>query len=633
MSNANFTPVFDGYSGQRPFRYWCQTVLPLVYDDSLSYYELLNKVVYYLNNVISDIANVECNTEKLLNAFEQLQNYVNDYFNNLDLQEEINKKLDEMSVDGTLAELINDEIFSSIQNQITTLNNGVTNLTNNKISKDEVGYVTMNSLSDEVKNAMLTPGAAVPTVGNQSITAAQIVNNTITSTKIQNSVLPVNLNAHGNNKITINRNTNTIKFSENFYLTTGGRTTIITGSPEVAYPTSGFYWITVSPDNLSTVNFPASRNANDYVLGRVYNGTFLFASEVNVEDTNSFTFDETHTSISDVTFTQRVIVDFASSTIKMPRKTKMFFNLLGKRITVNTIDDTQTDYQGDLSMDIQLGCVCYNTQTNMLVINSSYANIPANLIPIGCFNTSNNSANMIIPYTVISSTANLYACQTEIAAFGDSITAGAGSTRPYVDVIEKISGMRLLNYGIGSSAFAYNLAPGSQHVSGDGNTEQGTTQAVPENNTIKDRTITYIAQQNSADNILLFGGTNDFIYQTNLIGSGTAIERFEAALSDTISACLNAGKFVGVIGPLRRKVTTTYTYSLEQFNEAMKSVCKQYGVPFLNLYDSSGLDPNVDAIREKYFADGVHPNNAGSVKLGVQILAFVKQYFGIAQDL
>ena len=28
-----------------PVRYWCHKILPLVYDDSLSYMELLNKVV------------------------------------------------------------------------------------------------------------------------------------------------------------------------------------------------------------------------------------------------------------------------------------------------------------------------------------------------------------------------------------------------------------------------------------------------------------------------------------------------------------------------------------------------------------------------------------------------------------
>ena len=38
-----------------PLRFWCQKVLPLTYDNSLSYDELLCKVVNYLNNIIKDI--------------------------------------------------------------------------------------------------------------------------------------------------------------------------------------------------------------------------------------------------------------------------------------------------------------------------------------------------------------------------------------------------------------------------------------------------------------------------------------------------------------------------------------------------------------------------------------------------
>lgn len=34
------------------FRFWCYKVLPLVYDDSLSYYEILCKVVKYINGLI-----------------------------------------------------------------------------------------------------------------------------------------------------------------------------------------------------------------------------------------------------------------------------------------------------------------------------------------------------------------------------------------------------------------------------------------------------------------------------------------------------------------------------------------------------------------------------------------------------
>lgn len=99
---ANFTPTIHGYTGQGSFRFWCQTVLPLVYDDSLSYYELLNKVVNYLNNAISDISNAEYNIDELLKAYEQLQVYVNDYFSTLDVQIEINNKLEEMNQAGSL---------------------------------------------------------------------------------------------------------------------------------------------------------------------------------------------------------------------------------------------------------------------------------------------------------------------------------------------------------------------------------------------------------------------------------------------------------------------------------------------------------------------------------------------------
>ena len=34
------------------FRFWCFKVLPLIYDDSLSYYEILCKVVDYINKLI-----------------------------------------------------------------------------------------------------------------------------------------------------------------------------------------------------------------------------------------------------------------------------------------------------------------------------------------------------------------------------------------------------------------------------------------------------------------------------------------------------------------------------------------------------------------------------------------------------
>ena len=54
-----------------PVRYWCHKILPLVYDDSLSYMELLNKVVYKLNEVVNN------NNELPTYIAEQIKNYIN----------------------------------------------------------------------------------------------------------------------------------------------------------------------------------------------------------------------------------------------------------------------------------------------------------------------------------------------------------------------------------------------------------------------------------------------------------------------------------------------------------------------------------------------------------------------------
>ena len=90
----------------KPFRFWCQKVLPLVYDDSLSYYELLCKVVDFLNKLLEGEG-------ELASAFNELKEYVDNYFNSTDFYQIVDDKLDEMAEDGTLADLINQVILGS----------------------------------------------------------------------------------------------------------------------------------------------------------------------------------------------------------------------------------------------------------------------------------------------------------------------------------------------------------------------------------------------------------------------------------------------------------------------------------------------------------------------------------------
>lgn len=59
----------------RPFHFWCQKVVPLVYDNSLSYYEVLCKVADKLNEVIKQVneqqSEIEININELFEAFEK----------------------------------------------------------------------------------------------------------------------------------------------------------------------------------------------------------------------------------------------------------------------------------------------------------------------------------------------------------------------------------------------------------------------------------------------------------------------------------------------------------------------------------------------------------------------------------
>ena len=55
------------------FRFWCQKVLPAVYDDSLSYYELLAKVIEKLNEVIETYGDTGEVINYLYTEFSKLQ--------------------------------------------------------------------------------------------------------------------------------------------------------------------------------------------------------------------------------------------------------------------------------------------------------------------------------------------------------------------------------------------------------------------------------------------------------------------------------------------------------------------------------------------------------------------------------
>ena len=130
-----------------PFIFWCQKVMPAVLDDSLSYYECLCKIVAKLNDTIKAVNNIVANQSELVNQFNQLKTYVDNYFENLDVQEEINNKLDAMAESGELESII----AQYLQFNTATIFNTVSDMINSPNLHDgmytqTLGYYSSNDL-------------------------------------------------------------------------------------------------------------------------------------------------------------------------------------------------------------------------------------------------------------------------------------------------------------------------------------------------------------------------------------------------------------------------------------------------------------------------------------------------------
>ena len=99
----------------KPFTRFLMTIgtLPSSYLVSMTYEEQLLWFCNFLqNNVIPTVNNNAEAVEELQNLYLQLKDYVDNYFENLDVQEEINNKLDDMAESGTLQEIIADYLNS-----------------------------------------------------------------------------------------------------------------------------------------------------------------------------------------------------------------------------------------------------------------------------------------------------------------------------------------------------------------------------------------------------------------------------------------------------------------------------------------------------------------------------------------
>ena len=63
---------------------------------------------------------------------------------------------------------------------------------------------------------------------------------------------------------------------------------------------------------------------------------------------------------------------------------------------------------------------------------------------------------------------------------------------------------------------------------------------------------------------------------------------------------------------------------LRDYVDEIIKICGEYSLPVLDLYRVSGIQPEIEIMREKYMPDGLHPNKYGNAKIASRLEGFLR---------
>lgn len=154
----------------RKFRFWCQKVIPLVYDDSISYYEFLCKVCNYLNHVIEDVNTIPDYIDKVIDdkiSDEHLMELLHVFVANIEAAISANQEgtNTNSSADYNIGEMLwlNDQLYKVIR----TVDAGDTFIVGTNIELENFEDL-FNAFIDEVKHDITENDDGTNTTASQN---------------------------------------------------------------------------------------------------------------------------------------------------------------------------------------------------------------------------------------------------------------------------------------------------------------------------------------------------------------------------------------------------------------------------------------------------------------------------------
>ena len=208
----------------------------------------------------------------------------------------------------------------------------------------------------------------------------------------------------------------------------------------------------------------------------------------------------------------------------------------------------------------------------------------------------------------------------KINFLGDSITEGHGvadKNNVYWKRLESCEGLAIARgYGISGTRYA--------------------KKAVPSLNPSHDQDFCgrYATMDDDADVVVVFGGTNDYGHGDAPLGSPDDRDpyTFYGACHTLYQGLIEKypASTIVIMTPLHRLIEDAVSddlgkkHPLSAYVAIEKEVAAYYSLPVLDLWATSGLQPHVPIIKERYMPDGLHPNDAGQELIYKRLAGFLK---------